>query len=247
MRCGACDDSHLVAFSGKGRGLCPSCLGGRRASTAANLIERVLPPSPLRQWVLAVPFAWRARLAYDGELLSSTSTGSTLRPAVAQERITRGPDGLVRIALKRPFSDGTVAVDLDPLSLLSRLGASVPPPRLHSVGYARRARPCEQAPIGHRPRAPHAPGNHGRPGRVGGADLEAGWLPLRAVGRAPQANVRRRRARVPDVQRADEAARRSHRPEVHRAHPATPRRADRTAHAGACQGTSLLEEQRAAP
>ncbi len=59
-----------------------------------------------------------------------------LRPAVAQERITRGPHGLVRIALKRPFSDGTVAVDLDPLSLLSRLAASVPPPRLHTVRYA---------------------------------------------------------------------------------------------------------------
>ncbi|MBK8219235.1 MAG: transposase [Myxococcales bacterium] len=43
-----------------------------------------------------------------------------LRPAVAQERVTRGPDGLVRITLKKPFSDGTVAVDMDPLSLLSR-------------------------------------------------------------------------------------------------------------------------------
>ena len=59
-----------------------------------------------------------------------------LRPAVAQERITRGPDGLVRIGLKKAFSDGTVAVDLDPLSLLSRLCASVPPPRFHTVRYA---------------------------------------------------------------------------------------------------------------
>jgi hypothetical protein len=42
----------------------------------------------------------------------------------------------VRIALKRPFADGTVAIDLDPLSLLSRLAASVPPPRLHTVRYA---------------------------------------------------------------------------------------------------------------
>jgi hypothetical protein len=284
------------------------------ASTAANLIEHVLPPAPLRQWVLTVPFAWRARLAYDGELLgavtrmcvstvlgfyaarmqregvsggqsgavvvvqrtssdlklnphlhivfldgvyreldaetagftalphlstrevgevletickrivkllrrrgllgdgeralepegeadeglsslaasavsgqsppagpewrrrsvplpalvhmplgfdkplcasldgftlhAATRAGAldtigretlckyVLRPAVAQERITRGPDGLVRIALKRAFSDGTVAVDLDPLSLLSRLAASVPPPRLHTVRYA---------------------------------------------------------------------------------------------------------------
>jgi hypothetical protein len=59
-----------------------------------------------------------------------------LRPAVAQERITHGPDGLVRIALKRAFADGTVAIDLDPLSLLSRLAAAVPPPRLHTVRYA---------------------------------------------------------------------------------------------------------------
>jgi hypothetical protein len=58
------------------------------------------------------------------------------RPAVAQERVTRGPEGLVRIGLKKAFSDGTVAVDLDPLSLLGRLAASVPPPRLHTVRYA---------------------------------------------------------------------------------------------------------------
>jgi Putative transposase len=41
----------------------------------------------------------------------------------------------VRIALKRPFSDGTVAVDLDPLSLLCRLVALVPAPRFHTVRY----------------------------------------------------------------------------------------------------------------
>jgi hypothetical protein len=59
-----------------------------------------------------------------------------LRPAVALERITHGPEGLVRIALKRPFADGTVAVDLDPVSLLCRLAAAVPPPKLHTVHYA---------------------------------------------------------------------------------------------------------------
>ena len=58
-----------------------------------------------------------------------------LRPPIAQERITRGPEGLVRIALKKHFSDGTFAVDLDPLSLLTRLCAAVPPPRFHTVRY----------------------------------------------------------------------------------------------------------------
>jgi hypothetical protein len=46
------------------------------------------------------------------------------------------PDDLVRIQLKRPFRDGTYAVDLDPLSLLSRLAAAVPPPRQHTLRYA---------------------------------------------------------------------------------------------------------------
>ena len=45
-------------------------MGRRMSATAANLIERVLPPStPLRQWVLTFPFSWRPRLAQDGELL----------------------------------------------------------------------------------------------------------------------------------------------------------------------------------
>jgi hypothetical protein len=59
-----------------------------------------------------------------------------LRPPIAQERVTQGPEGLVRITLKKRFSDGTFAVDLDPLSLLTRLCASVPPPRFHTVRYA---------------------------------------------------------------------------------------------------------------
>jgi len=59
-----------------------------------------------------------------------------LRPAIAQERLHILPDNLVRIELKRPFRDGTVAIDLDPLSLLCRLAASVPPPGFHLVHYA---------------------------------------------------------------------------------------------------------------
>lgn len=59
-----------------------------------------------------------------------------LRPPLAEERVKKLPNGLVRITLKRPFSDGTVAIDLDPLSLLCRLAASVPPPRAHVVRYA---------------------------------------------------------------------------------------------------------------
>ncbi len=311
LRCGSCADSLLVAFSCKGRGFCPSCIGRRMCATAANMIEHVLPPEvAIRQWVLTFPFPWRAVLARDGALLgaltriflesvqtfyakradapggktgaftviqrtssdvrlhphlhtlvldgvyrdgayseqgtsllwsptrhlqtrqvgevlehavrrmarylrrrrqleargddeersdddaegrleASAVSGQTppagpswqrglprpqpralgydkplcasldgftlhaatragghdtagkeallryvLRPPVAQERVELRPDGLVRIVLKRPFADGTLAVEMDPLSLLARLAASVPPPRFHTVRYA---------------------------------------------------------------------------------------------------------------
>ena len=40
-----------------------------------------------------------------------------LRPPIAQERVVAGPDGLVRIVLKKRFSDGTLAVDMDRVDL----------------------------------------------------------------------------------------------------------------------------------
>ncbi|WP_437905949.1 transposase [Sorangium sp. So ce327] len=59
-----------------------------------------------------------------------------LRPPIAKERVEPQQDGLVRRSRRRAFADGTVAVDMDPLSLLCRLAASVPPPRFHTVKYA---------------------------------------------------------------------------------------------------------------
>jgi hypothetical protein len=73
LKCEACNESRLVAFSCKGRGFCPSCLGRRMCATAANLVECVLPEAPLRQWVLTMPFAWRMRLGYDAPLLGALS------------------------------------------------------------------------------------------------------------------------------------------------------------------------------
>jgi Putative transposase len=59
-----------------------------------------------------------------------------LRPPIAKERAPLRQDGLVRLSLKRAFSDGTIAVDMDPLSLLCRLAESRPPPRFHTVKHA---------------------------------------------------------------------------------------------------------------
>lgn len=35
LRCDGCEETRLVAFSCKGRGFCPSCLGRKMAATAA--------------------------------------------------------------------------------------------------------------------------------------------------------------------------------------------------------------------
>jgi hypothetical protein len=50
-----CGHDFMVAFSCKGRGLCPSCNARRMAETAAHLVDHVIPPLPVRQWVLSVP------------------------------------------------------------------------------------------------------------------------------------------------------------------------------------------------
>jgi hypothetical protein len=306
LRCESCNHSHLVAFSCKGRGFCPSCLGRRMCVTAAHLKEHVLPEVDLRQWVLTFPFGWRRRLSQDGALFAQlsrlfvetvhgfyaqraaardrlgTKTGAVtvvqrtssdlrlnphlhvlfldgsyhesegqlewhdlgslttaevgrvlertvqridehlrqsglldeadaegqgensednlaasavsgqappagpqwvrrlsppvaaalgydkplcasldgfslhagtragalhsagreallryvLRPPIAQQRLELSAGGLVRIALKRRFADGTHAIEMDPLSLLCRLAACVPPPRFHTVKYS---------------------------------------------------------------------------------------------------------------
>ncbi|MFM9057604.1 MAG: transposase zinc-binding domain-containing protein [Planctomycetaceae bacterium] len=43
-RCSGCGRGFLVAFSCKGRGVCPSCTGRRMAQTAAHLADRVIRP-----------------------------------------------------------------------------------------------------------------------------------------------------------------------------------------------------------
>lgn len=47
--CGDCGRDVLIAFSCKGRGVCPSCHARRMAELAAHLTDAVFPPLPLRQ------------------------------------------------------------------------------------------------------------------------------------------------------------------------------------------------------
>lgn len=67
-RCGQCGHDFLIAFSCKGRAVCPSCNSRRMVATAAHLTDHVLPDLPVRQWVLAVPQRLRYFLERDAAL-----------------------------------------------------------------------------------------------------------------------------------------------------------------------------------
>ena len=54
-RCPDCTAEFLVAFSRKGRGVCPSCTTKRMVGTAAHLVDPVIPRVRMRQWVLSLP------------------------------------------------------------------------------------------------------------------------------------------------------------------------------------------------
>ncbi|MGH8702563.1 MAG: transposase [Burkholderiales bacterium] len=67
-RCAQCGHDFLIAFSCKGRGVCPSCNTRRMVETAAHLTDHVLPAVPVRQWVLSVPKRLRYFLDRDTAL-----------------------------------------------------------------------------------------------------------------------------------------------------------------------------------
>jgi len=73
VRCETCHAEHLVAFSCRRRGFCPSCGARRMAESAALLVDEVFPEQPVRQWVLSVPYPLRflfaSRLSLMGQVL----------------------------------------------------------------------------------------------------------------------------------------------------------------------------------
>ena len=120
----------------------PDVLGDPEMNLAASAVSGQTPPAG-PQWVRRLAPLEPHDLAYDKPLCASldgftlhaaTRAGAlhpggreallryVLRPPIAQERLEPRPDGLVRITLKKAYTDGTVAVDMDPLSLLLTRG-----------------------------------------------------------------------------------------------------------------------------
>lgn len=50
-----CTQTFVVAFSCKQWVVCPSCNGRKMVQTAAHLVDHVIPPVPVRHWVISLP------------------------------------------------------------------------------------------------------------------------------------------------------------------------------------------------
>ena len=71
-------------------------------------------------------------------LPAANHRGKVWKPSLGfhvDDRLCLLPDGAVRLDFKRPWSDGTSSVELEPLALIARLAALVPPPKRHTVRY----------------------------------------------------------------------------------------------------------------
>jgi hypothetical protein len=103
-----------------------------------------------------------------------------VRSRAAAEDGLSEPDGLVRITLKKAYTDGTIAVDMDPLSLLCRLATGVPPPRLHTLRYAGVLAPASPWRSRLAPPSPEAASANEEPGRPQHAAGYRPWAGLLA-------------------------------------------------------------------
>jgi hypothetical protein len=112
IRCDACAAQRLVAFSCKGRGVCPSCNARRMVEVAAHLTDHVLPPLPVRQWVFSLPKRIRPFLPHDPRL-----AGDVLRV------LLRG----IRTTLRRASPSAPGDAQLGAVSFLHRFGSALNP------------------------------------------------------------------------------------------------------------------------
>jgi len=68
VECNGCRHEHLVAFSCKRRGFCPSCGARRMIETSAHLVDHVFPEVPVRHAgvppAVGLSFPWPLRLLF---------------------------------------------------------------------------------------------------------------------------------------------------------------------------------------
>jgi ribosomal protein S27E len=127
VQCNECHHEHLVVFSCKRRGFCPSCGARRMAESAALQVDEVIPEQPIRQWVLSFAFQLRFIRRFaphpSGQLkLFNASLLSVHQPPATDGAGTgdRVPGHIIpsdsegRIHFKTPYRDGATHVIFEP-------------------------------------------------------------------------------------------------------------------------------------
>ena len=80
-------------------------------------------------------FSLHANITVEGNEATERLCRYVARPPIVMERLSITPTGRVRYRFRRPWRDGTVAIELEPLAFIARLAALVPRPRKHLVTY----------------------------------------------------------------------------------------------------------------
>ena len=101
----------------QGRGVCPSCNGRRMAQTAAHLVDHVIPPVPVGQWVISVPKRLRWFLSERPEAVAAL-TKIFMREV---ERLVREATGVA----SAPDRAADAAPRIGAVSFLHRFGSAL--------------------------------------------------------------------------------------------------------------------------
>ncbi len=80
-------------------------------------------------------FSLHANITVEGSEATERLCRYVARPPIVMDRLSITPAGRVCYRFRRPWRDGTFAIELEPLAFIARLAALVPRPRKHLVTY----------------------------------------------------------------------------------------------------------------
>ena len=133
IRCPTCHAEHLLAFSCRVRGLCPSCQAKRSALFAEWLVEEVLLPVPHRHVVFTIPKALRGLIERERRLhgLMALAAWEVLRDALREAAVE--PEGVPGMVVSLQ-TFGSLGVNFHPhLHGIATEGVLTPDGRFHAV------------------------------------------------------------------------------------------------------------------
>jgi hypothetical protein len=110
---------------------------GERAGQPTLRVIDPLASRPLEPVAAVGGFNVHAKVAVDGHDRKRLERICRYlgRPPIAQERLERLQGGRLRFTMKKPWRDGTTALVFEPLDLIARLCAMVPPPWFHMIRF----------------------------------------------------------------------------------------------------------------